>query len=56
MFNINQWKREADIIADVLRRAPSFDKDYRIGPDEFIARWQKTWDALEAAGIDVGFV
>lgn len=56
MFNINQWKREADIIADVLRRAPSFDKDFRIGPDEFIARWQKTWDALEAAGIDVGFV
>lgn len=56
MFNINDWKREADIVADVLRRAPSFDKEFRIGPDEFIGRWKKTWDALEAAGIDVGFV
>ena len=56
MFNVNEWKKEADIVADVLRRAPSFDKEFRIGEDEFRARWQKTWSAMEAAGIDVGFV
>ena len=56
MFNLNQWKREADIVADVLSRAPSFDKEYRIPESEFKARWQKTWEAMEKAGIDVGFV
>lgn len=56
MFNIEAWKREADIVADVLRRAPSFDREFRIPKEEFIARWRKTWDALEARGIDVGFV
>ncbi len=56
MFNMQQWKREADIVADVLRRAPSFDKDYRIPQEEFIARWKKTWDRMQEQGIDVGFV
>ena len=56
MFNIDSWKHEADIVADVLRRAPSFDREFRIPKEEFIARWRKTWDALEAKGIDVGFV
>ena len=56
MFNINDWKREADIVADVLKRAPSFDKEFRIGKEEFIERWRKTWTDMEAQGIDVGFV
>ena len=56
MFNISDWKREADIVADVLRRAPSFDREFRISQEEFIERWRRTWDALEARGIDVGFV
>lgn len=56
MFQIDAWKREADIVADVLRRAPSFDKEFRIGKEEFQARWKKTWEGLEAQGIDVGFV
>ena len=56
MFNMNQWKKEADIVAEVLSRAPSFDKEYRIPESEFKARWQKTWEAMEKAGIDVGFV
>lgn len=56
MFQISQWKREADIVADVLRRAPSFNKEYRIPEEEFKARWAKTWAAMEKAGIDVGFV
>ena len=56
MFNIDAWKHEADIVADVLRRAPSFDREYRIPQEEFIDRWRRTWEALEARGIDVGFV
>ncbi|MBQ3425461.1 MAG: M24 family metallopeptidase [Clostridia bacterium] len=56
MFDATAWKREADIVADVLRRAPAFDREYRIGQEEFKARWQKTWQAMEAQGIDVGFV
>ena len=56
MFDAINWKKDADIIADVLSRAPSFDKEYRIGQEEFKARWQKTWNALEAMGIDLGFV
>lgn len=56
MFDAINWKKDADIVADVLSRAPSFDKEFRIGPEEFKARWQRTWDGLEARGIDLGFV
>ncbi|MDD2455935.1 MAG: M24 family metallopeptidase [Kiritimatiellae bacterium] len=56
MFDAINWKRDADLVAEVLSRAPSFDKEFRIGEDEFRARWKKTWGALEAKGIDIGFV
>lgn len=56
MFDSINWKKDADIISDVLSRAPSFDREFRIGPDEFRARWRNTWDALEASGLDLGFV
>ena len=56
MFDVFQWKREADIVAEVLKKAPSFDKEYRIPKEEFLERYRKTWDAMQKAGIDVGFV
>jgi len=56
MFDASSWKRDAGLVADVLSRAPSFDKEWRIGPDEFKARWRRMWDALERNGIDLGFV
>ena len=56
MFDAINWKKDAERVADVLSRAPSFDKEYRIGEEEFKARWRKTWDALEAKGLDLGFV
>ena len=46
MFNIDSWKHEADIVADVLRRAPSFDREFRIPKEEFIARLKGLTDAL----------
>jgi len=56
MFNITEWKQDAANVAEVLSRAPSFDKEYRIPEPEFKARWEKTWKGLEAQGIDLGFV
>lgn len=56
MFDFHEWKREADIIGEVLKKAPSFDKEYRIPKEEFLERYRKTWEAMQKAGIDVGFV
>ena len=56
MFDIFEWKREADIVGEVLKKAPSFDKEFRIPKEEFLERYRKTWEAMQKAGIDVGFV
>lgn len=56
MFDITGWKQDADTVAEVLSRAPSFDKEFRIGESEFRSRWEKTWKELESRGIDLGFV
>lgn len=56
MFDATSWKKDAEKVAAVLSRAPSFDKEFRIGKEEFLSRWEKTWKALEAKGIDLGFV
>lgn len=56
MYNSSQWLKEAKIISDVLKKAPSFDKEYRIPESEFKARHAKVYAELEKAGIDVGFV
>lgn len=56
MYNSSQWLKEAKIISEVLKKAPSFDKEYRIPESEFKARHAKVYAALEKAGIDVGFV
>lgn len=31
MFNIQQWSKQANIIADVLSKAPKVDKNLRVG-------------------------
>ena len=56
MFALSDWKKEADIVADILRKAPSFDKEYRIPQQEFIERHKKVYAEMQKAGIDVGFV
>ena len=56
MFDAINWKKDADLVAEVLNRAPSFDREYRIPESEFKARWQKTWSELEKRGLDLGFV
>lgn len=56
MFHVSNWKREADIVAEVLKEAPSFDKEYRIPREEFRARQRKVADALAEAGLDCAIV
>lgn len=56
MFALSDWRKEADIVADILRKAPSFDKEYRIPQQEFIERHKKVYAEMQKAGIDVGFV
>jgi Xaa-Pro aminopeptidase len=56
MFDLKEWKNQADIVGGVLSRAPSFDREYRIGRKEFEARYQKVWSALAERGYDCGFV
>lgn len=55
-FKINDWKKQADIVADVLSRAPAFDKKIRVGIDEFKRRQNAVYQALAAAGFDAGLV
>lgn len=56
MFNIKEWKREGDIIAEVLRKAPDFDRDYRVPYEEFRMRQQKVLKAINDKGFKCGIV
>ena len=38
MFQIREWSKQANIIADVLSRAPKIDKTLRVGREEFQRR------------------
>lgn len=56
MFNIREWSKQANIVADVLAKAPDFDKTLRIDRAEFERRQKKVYEALAAAGFDGGIV
>lgn len=56
MFSSALWKKQADIVAQVLEKAPKFDKEYRLPLEEFADRQQKVWEAVKAAGFDCGIV
>ena len=56
MFNQKLWKQQAEIIADVLAKAPSFDKNYLLPPEEFETRQQKVWAMLQREGYGCGIV
>jgi hypothetical protein len=43
-------------ILEVLAECPGIDKDLAVPPDEFARRQSATWQALEQAGMDAGFV
>lgn len=56
MFNIKEWSKQANIVADVLSRAPKIDKTLRVGREEFQRRQKAVYQALAAAGFDGGIV
>ena len=56
MFNIREWSKQANIIADVLSRAPKIDKTLRVGSEEFKRRQKAVYEGLVAAGFDGGIV
>ena len=56
MFNVREWSKQANIIADVLSRAPKIDKTLRVDRAEFERRQKTVYQALHAAGFDGGIV
>ena len=56
MFNLKEWNKQANIIGDILAKAPKFDKNARIEKAEFQLRSKKVYEALKAAGFDGGIV
>jgi len=56
MFDAKLWNKQANIVADILSRAPSFNKEERIGAAEFQRRRRAVMDALAANGYDCGLV
>lgn len=56
MFDKEIWLKQAEIVADVLAKAPEIDKDFRIPSEEFINRQKKVWEMLKAEGVDCGVV
>jgi len=56
MIRLEQWKKEADIIADILKDAPAIDKEYRIPKEEFAARRDNVIKALDKAELKCAIV
>lgn len=52
MIRIDKWKKEAAIIADILKDAPDFDKEFRIPKEEFKIRQSNVIKALEKADLE----
>ena len=50
------WRREAEFVEKILRKAPKISKDLRIGPAEFRARQGKVIKALAKRGLDCAVV
>src|SRR5580765_1252741 len=48
--------RDFDKILDILAACPGIDKALAVPPEDFDRRQAATWQALNQAGLDVGFV
>ena len=56
MFNMKEWSKQANIVADVLSKAPKMDKTLRVDKAEFQRRQKAVYAALAKAGFDAGIV
>ena len=53
---IVELRQDFDKVLHVLERCEVVDKQVQVPTEEFVRRQQVTWRALQAAGLDVGFV
>ncbi|MGE5528205.1 MAG: M24 family metallopeptidase [Patescibacteria group bacterium] len=51
-----QWRREADLVAKVLERAPAVDPKKSLGLEEFRERQRRVIEAIRSAGLDAAVV
>lgn len=51
-----EWKKEAEFISRLLKKAPDIDRESRIGFNEFKSRQKRVFDALQKAGFDCGLL
>ncbi len=56
MVNVKEWSKQANIVADVLAKAPKMDKTLRVDRAEFKRRQDAVYAGLKAAGFDAGIV
>lgn len=56
MLDLSIWTRQTEIIRDVLEKAPVFDLDFRLPPEEFAARRKKVQEMLARHDCDCGIV
>ena len=53
---LEQLGDEFAMVEKILAKCPTVDKDFCIPTEEFVARQNKTCEAIKAAGLAVGFV
>lgn len=53
---IAELRQDFDKVLCVLEQSEGVDKQLQVPTKEFVRRQRATWQALEAAGLDVGFV
>jgi len=53
---IAELRQDFDKVLHVLERCEVVDKQLQVPTEEFTRRQRATWRALQAAGLDVGFV
>jgi hypothetical protein len=56
MTIIKDFRREAEIIGNVLKKAPDFNRELRITGEEFKTRQKKVYDAISDKGFQCGLL
>ena len=51
-----QFRQEFELVAQVLENTPAIDKSFGVSTEEFVARQARVHQALQAQGLEVGFV
>jgi Xaa-Pro aminopeptidase len=55
-MNVENFSRESAIISEILKKAPTFDKELRVTTKEFKERQRKVYEAINAAGYSCAVI